>query len=50
VQWRYRAVGTVDDLGIGAVTTLANAPGTQVLRVTPLAAPPGLSPDGQPLR
>lgn len=50
VQWRYRAVGTVDDLGIGAVTTLANAPGTQVLRVTPLAAPPGISPDGQPLR
>lgn len=50
VQWRYRAVGAAEDLGVGAVTTLANGPGTQVLTVSRLAARMRYAPDGQQAR
>lgn len=50
VQWRYRAVGASRDLGIGAVTTLTNTPGTQVLNAAPLANAVRYSPEGIPVR
>ena len=50
VQWRVRGVGWSQDIGIGAVTTLANTPGTQVLHVTPIAKAASFAPDGVPLR
>jgi len=50
VQWRYRAVGGSQDFGVAAVTTLANGPGTQVLRVSPLARAVEYAPDGLRLR
>ena len=50
VQWRYRAIGGSLDFGVAAVTTLANGPGTQVLRVSPLARAVEFSPDGVRLR
>lgn len=50
VQWRFRGVGWSQDVGVGAVTTLANTPGTQVLHVAPLAKAVNFAPDGVPLR
>jgi len=50
VQWRFRGVGWSRDVGVGAVTTLANSPGTQVLHVVPLAKAVNHAPDGMPLR
>lgn len=50
LQWRYRAVGASGDLGIGAITTLGDAPGTQGLNVAPLPATPAFAPDGIPTR
>jgi len=50
VQWRFRGVGWSRDVGIGAVTTLANTPGTQVLHVVPVAKAVNHAPDGMPLR
>jgi hypothetical protein len=50
LQWRYRAVGASGDLGIGAITTLGDAPGTQGLNVAPLPATPAFAPDGLPVR
>lgn len=50
LQWRYRAVGASSDLGIGAITTLGDAPGTQGLNVAPLPATPAFAPDGMPAR
>lgn len=49
-QWRYRRVGGARDFGLGSATTLANAPGTQLLHFAPMApvAPP--YPDGMPSR
>jgi hypothetical protein len=49
-QWRYRAVGASQDLGLGAVTTLLEAPGTQVMHLAPIARTPVTAPDGTPLR
>ena len=49
-QWRYRAVGAGQDLGLGSVTTLNDGPGTQVLHLAPLPRPPAYAPDGTPLR
>lgn len=51
IQWRYRAVGASSDLGLGAITTLGDAPGTQGLNAAPLAAAaPAYAPDGVPTR
>lgn len=50
MQWRYRAVGASGDLGVGAVTTLSNNPGTQALHAAPLPATPAFAPDGAPAR
>lgn len=50
MQWRYRAVGTTEDLGLGAVTTLSDSPGTQALHAAPLPATPAYAPDGLPTR
>ena len=50
MQWRYRAVGASGDLGVGAVTTLSDNPGTQALNVAPLPATPAFAPDGLPTR
>lgn len=50
LQWRYRAVGGSADLGIGAITTLGDTPGTQGLNVAPLPATPAFAPDGMPAR
>lgn len=49
-QWRYRAVGVVQEMGLGAVTTLSDAPATQALQAAPLVATPAFSPDGVPTR
>jgi hypothetical protein len=49
-QWRYRAVGTTQDLGLGAVTTLTSTPGTQALNAGPLPVTPAYAPDGLPTR
>lgn len=49
VQWRFRGVGASQDIGIGAVTTLAAGAGTQVLHVAPLARGARYAPDGTPL-
>jgi len=49
-QWRYRAVGVTEDLGLGAVTTLSDSPGTQALHAAPLPAMPAFAPDGLPTR
>jgi hypothetical protein len=49
-QWRYRAVGTTQDLGIGTVTTLSDNPGTQAVHMAPLPATPAFAPDGLPTR
>lgn len=50
MQWRYRAVGASGDLGVGAVTTLSDIPGTQALHAAPLPATPAFAPDGLPTR
>lgn len=50
MQWRYRAVGASGDLGVGAITTLGDGPGTQGLNVAPLPATPAYAPDGLPTR
>jgi len=50
MQWRYRAVGVIGDLGLGAITTLSDTPGTQALNVAPLPATPAFAPDGLPAR
>ena len=50
MQWRYRAVGTTLDLGLGAITTLSDNPGTQALQAAPLPATPAFAPDGLPTR
>jgi hypothetical protein len=46
MQWRYRRVGGSQDFGIGSVTTLSAAPGTQALHFSPLPAATGIAPDG----
>jgi hypothetical protein len=46
MQWRYRAVGASGDLGLGAITTLGDGPGTQALHAAPLPATPAYAPDG----
>jgi hypothetical protein len=46
MQWRYRRVGGSQDFGIGSVTTLTAAPGTQALNFAPLPAAAGIAPDG----
>jgi hypothetical protein len=46
MQWRYRRVGGSQDFGIGSVTTLTAAPGTQALHFSPLPPATGISPDG----
>jgi hypothetical protein len=38
MKWRYRPAGTAQDWNLNAVTTLANSPGTQVLRWSPVVA------------
>jgi hypothetical protein len=50
LQWRYRAVGTTLDLGLGAITTLSDNPATQALHLAPLPATPAFAPDGLPTR
>lgn len=50
LQWRYRAVGASGDLGLGAITTLGDNPGTQALNAAPLPATPAFAPDGLPTR
>jgi hypothetical protein len=50
MQWRYRAVGASGDLGLGAITTLGDTPGTQGLNVAPLPTTPAFAPDGLPTR
>jgi hypothetical protein len=50
MQWRYRAVGVIGDLGLGSITTLSDAPGTQALNAAPLPATPAFAPDGLPTR
>lgn len=50
MQWRYRAVGASTELGVGAVTTLSDNPGTQALHLAPLPATPAFAPDGLPTR
>lgn len=51
MQWRFRAVGASEDLGLGAITTLGDTPGTQGLHASPLPpAPPAYAPDGVPTR
>ena len=50
MQWRYRAVGVTQELGVGAVTTLSDAPGTQALHIEPLQATPAFAPDGLSIR
>lgn len=49
-QWRFRAPGATLELGLGAVTTLTDAPGNQALNMTLLPPTPALAPDGVPLR
>lgn len=49
-QWRYRRVGGSADYQIGAVTTLADRPAAQVLRLAPRPPSVGSGPDGTPLR
>jgi len=50
MQWRYRPVGVIGDLGLGAITTLSDTPGTQALNAAPLPATPAFAPDGLPTR
>lgn len=50
LQWRYRAVGASGDLGVGAITTLGDTPGTQGLNAAPLPATPAFAPDGMRTR
>ncbi len=50
MQWRYKGVGATQQFGLGAVTTLPAAPGTQALHMEPMAATPGFAPDGVPAR
>lgn len=49
-QWRYRAPNATQDLGLGAVTTLTDAPGSQAFNATPLPPTPAFAPDGVPTR
>ena len=49
-QWRYRAPGASQDLGLGAVTTLTDGPGNQAFNATPLPPTPAFAPDGVPAR
>jgi hypothetical protein len=49
-QWRFRRVGGSVDHQIGAVTTLADRPAAQALRLAPQTPPLGIAPDGTPLR
>lgn len=48
VQWRYRRAGGSEDWSLGAVTTLGEAPTSQVLQLARLPAQSGYAPDGQP--
>ncbi len=53
LQWRYRATGSSAELALGAITTLAASPGTQLLHLQPLpvsSALPPVSPGGLPPR
>lgn len=50
MQWRYRAVGASGDMGLGAITTLSDNPGTQALHAAPMPATPAIAPDGMPTR
>ena len=50
MQWRYRAVGASGDIGLGAITTLSDNPGTQALHAAPMPATPAIAPDGLPTR
>ncbi len=50
MQWRYRAAGASVDLGLGAITTLSDNPGTQALHAAPMPAAPAFAPDGLPTR
>jgi hypothetical protein len=50
MQWRYRAVGASGDMGLGAITTLSDNPGTQALHAAPMPATPAFAPDGLPTR
>jgi len=48
-QWRYRAVGVVQEFSLTAVTTLTSTPGTQALHMAPWKGG-GIAPDGMPAR
>jgi hypothetical protein len=50
MQWRYKAVGASGELGLGAITTLSDSPGTQALHAAPVPTTPAYAPDGVPLR
>ena len=50
MQWRFRATGGTGYLGLGAITTLSDAPATQALHAAPMAATPAYAPDGMPMR
>ena len=45
-QWRYRRVGGSQDFGLGSATTLADAPGSQLLHFAPMDLPSAPDPDG----
>ncbi len=48
--WRYRRVGGDQDFGLGSATTLAHAPGAQLLHFAPMAGVAPRQPDGMPSR
>jgi len=50
LQWRYRRVGGTQELSLGAVTTLGDAPAAQALNLAPARPAPSRDPDGAPLR
>jgi hypothetical protein len=47
-QWRYRQVGAERDFGLGSATTLAEAPGAQLLHFGPIEPSAARDPDGLP--
>lgn len=47
-QWRYRQVGAERDFGLGSATTLADAPGAQLLHFGPIEPSAARDPDGLP--
>lgn len=49
-QWRYRAVNATQDLGLGAVTTLTDALGSQAFNAAALPPTAAFAPDGVPVR